>query len=305
MLIPYSATQGYSTLLDRLSVAALAELDQLMATVANEPPAVQQEALMDLLPTLGDQYVGASSLVSAQFFTELQEMNGVRKPVEAETLDGVGAKRWHALAGWGARSSIFEQGGAALVFSLLSGGMTKILTESSADTMIGNAANQGSMRSQRVPRPGCCAFCGMLASRFAGYTSEQSAGKVGGRGKPISSNFRADGTRKSGGQAKGIRTRGSRAIGEDFHDHCRCRIVVVTEGNEAELQAGADRYYDAYLEASKKANAGLERNVLESMDAAGNRHNEYEWVTTEGDIASPKKRQSMIVAAMREELGVK
>lgn len=300
-MIPYSATLGYATLLDRLSDAAVDDVDRLMAGLATEPPQVQQEALMDLLPTIGEQYVGASSLVTAQFFTELQAMNEVRRPIEPETLDGVGAKRWHSLVGWGSRAAAFEQGGAALVFSLLSGGLTKILSEASADTMIGNASMQGLMRSQRVPRPGCCAFCGMLASRFAGYSSAQSAGKVVGRGVPLGGG-KGRGVK---GRGMGIKNRGSREIGEDFHDHCRCCIVVVTAGNEVELQATADKYYESYADAYKKTNDGLELNVLESMDAAGNRHNEYEWVSAGGDVLSPKQRLNSIVTAMRHDLGVK
>lgn len=295
MMIPLSATRGYSTLLDRLSASAVTDLDRVMASVAAEPLAVQQEAVMDLLPLLGEQYVGTSSLVSAEFFTELQDMNDIAKPVAAETLDGVGAKRWQSLAGWGTQGSMFEKGGAQLMFSMLSGGLTKILTEASADTMIGNAILQGGMSSQRVPQAGCCAFCGMLASRFAGYTSGSSAGRVTGRGSSLGKNR----------LSQGIKPRGAQKVGEKFHDYCRCRIVTVTAGNEVELQSQADKYYDEYRDAADKANSGLERNVLESMDSTGRRHNEYEWVSTGGDIVSPKKREAMIVAAMRENLGVK
>lgn len=305
MVLPYSATLGYATLLDGLSGDSLTELDRLMASVANESPEVQREALMDLLPVLGDQYVGASSLVSAQFFAELQDLNEVRKPVPAETLDGVGAKRWHSLAGWASAPAMFEQGGAALVYSLLAGGFTKILTESAADTMVGNAANQGGMRSQRVPRPGCCAFCGLLASRFAGYSSERSAGVVVGRGKLVSSNFNADGTRRRGGRAAGIRPRGARSLGEDFHDFCRCRLVVVTERNEVELQASADEYYDSYSDAAKKVKEGRRLEFIETTSSDGSKSRQYSWVNADGKTRSNKETTGDILAAMRQDLGVR
>lgn len=294
-MIPLSATQGYATLLSRVSGSAVRDLDKLMASAAGESLKVQQEAVMDVLPLLGEEYAGASSLVSAEFFTELQAMNEVAKPVAAETLSGAGTKRWQALAGWGTSSSVFEQGGMQLAFSLLSGGLTKVLTEIAADTIVGNAALQGSMRAQRVPQSGCCAFCGMLASRGAVYSSVESASVVGGRGKPVGSHR----------LAKGIRPRGARKLGETFHDHCRCRVVAVSGSNQVELQSDADKYLDSYNEAFKKANSGLELNTLSFMDEAGNRHNEYEWVSAGGDIISPKKRQAMIIAAMRHDLGVK
>lgn len=300
-MIPLSATLGYSTLLSRLSDSALVELDRVMASVVTESPAVQREALMDLLPILGNQYVGASSLVSAEFFTELQAMNEIRKPIAAETLDDVDTSRWHSLARWGTQPSMFEQGGTALVYSLLAGGLTKILTESAADTMIGNAELQGDMYSQRVPRPGCCGFCGMLASRFAGYKSKESAGQVVGRGVPVGKGR----GRGSKGKGRGIKTRGSRKLGEDFHDYCRCRIVVVTEGNEVELQATADKYYEAYREAYDKADQGLVRVETTYKIGPGDYKTKYSWADNDGAAVSPEGRVKMIVASMRDELGVK
>lgn len=301
-MIPLSATLGYSMLLERLSGAALVELDRVMASVALESPAVQREALMDLLPLLGDQYVGASSLVSAEFFTELQAMNEIRKPVAAEVLDGVDTGRWHSLTRWGTQPSIFEQGGAALVYSMLAGGLTKILTEASADTMIGNAENQGGMRSQRVPRPGCCAFCAMLASRFAGYTSQKSAKFVVGRGIPVGQG-RGKGSK---GQGRGIKARGSRALGEKFHDYCRCRIVVVTEKNEVQLQAGADKYYESYKDAAYEVVNGQKLVSDDVKLSDGSTKSKYRWVrTADGVTRSSKETTGDILAAMRLDLGVK
>lgn len=294
LVIPHSATLGYSTLLDSLQSSALVDLDRLMASTSGESLDVQREALMDVLPALGEQYVGASSLVSAQYFTELQAMNEVKKPIAAEVMDGVGSARWHSLAGWGTKAATFEQGAQALMYSMLSGGFTKILTESAADTMVGNAEMQGGMRAQRVPSTGCCAFCGMLASRGAAYSSG-SEGSVVGRGKPLGSHR----------LARGIRPRGARKIGEDFHDHCRCTIVTVTEGNEVQLQETADKYYDSYRDAADKVNDGLTLEHTESMSLDGTRHRSYEWVNLAGDARSTKQQTADILAAMRLDLSIK
>lgn len=293
-VIPHSATLGYSTLLDSLRTQALVDLDSLMVSTAGESLDVQREALMDVLPVLGDQYVGATSLVSAEFFTELQAMNEIKKPIAAEVMDGVGAARWRSLAGWGTKAATFEQGAQALMYSLLSGGFTKILTESAADTMVGNAEFQGGMRAQRVPSVGCCAFCGLLASRGAAYSSSSGAGVVG-RGKPLGSHR----------LARGIRPRGAQAIGEDFHDHCRCTIVTVTAGNEVELQETADKYYDSYRGAADKINDGLTLSHTESMQSDGTRNRSYEWVNAAGDARSSKETTADILAAMRLDLGIK
>lgn len=300
-MIPYSVIQGYSTILERLSGQALVELDRLMRSVSTEPLKVQREAFMDLLPTFGDQYVGASSLVSAQFFTELQDLNEVKKPKAPETLDSLDVGSWHALVGFGSSDRVMEQGGMALMYSLMAGGLVKRLTESSADTIVGNAAIQGGMRAQRVPRPGCCAFCGMLASRFAEYRSVESGSQVVGRGVPVGQG-RGKGSK---GLGLGLRPRGSRALGEDFHDFCRCRIVAVTEKNYVQLQRNADRYYDSYRDSADKVNSGLKLEHTTTKESDGTLHNAYRWVDAGGRERSSKQTTGDILSAMRSDLGIK
>lgn len=300
MLIPYSATQSYSLLRAALSDAALVDLDKIMRASANESPAVQREALMDLLPALGNQYASATGEVAAVFSGELMELQGVKKPVAPETLALPSAKSWFALAGFGASDRVMERGGMLLAYSLIAGGMTKRLTEFAADTMIGNASIQSvSTSAARVPKTGCCAWCGMLASRGAVYSTE-SAGVVGGRGVPVGEGK----GRGSFGKGRGVKTRGSRAIGESFHDHCRCEVVALTAGNEAQLQADADRYYEAYRDSADKVNDGLTLKVTD-VSTEERLKSKYEWVNAKGEARSPKERTADIVSAMRLDLGVK
>lgn len=300
MLIPYSATQGYSLLRAALSDAALVELDRLMRSVANESSAVQREAMMDLLPVLGNQYASATGEVAAVFSGELMELQEVKRPVAPETLALPPAQSWYALAGFGTSDRVMERGGMMLAYSLIAGGLTKRLTEFAADTMIGNAGIQSTpMRAQRVPKTGCCAWCGMLASRGAVY-SEESGLKVGGRGVPV-----GQGKGKgSKGRGRGVKTRGSQAIGEKFHDHCRCEVVVVTEKNEVQLQADADKYYEAYRESADKVNDGLTLKVTD-VSTEERLKNKYEWVNADGEARNAKERTADILAAMRLDLGVK
>ena len=300
MLVPYSVTQSYSLLRAALSDSALVELDRLMRSVDNESPAVQREAMMDLLPALGNQYASATGEVAAVFSGELMELQEVKRPVAPETLALPPAQSWFALAGFGLSDRVMERGGMLLAYSLIAGGLTKRLTEFAADTMIGNASIQSVPTSAaRVPKPGCCAFCGMLASRGAVYSTE-SAGVVGGRGVPVGQGK----GRGSKGRGRGIKTRGSHAIGESFHDHCRCEVVALTAGNEAQLQADADRYYEAYRESADKVNDGLTLKVTD-VSTEERLKNKYEWVNAEGKARNAKERTADILAAMRLDLGVK
>ena len=284
-MIPISAVQGYDATLTSLSTAALSDLQALLAELEGQSPDRTRSVLFEAFPELFNPYAAASSAVSATFYEEVRAMSELRGSFEAQTLDEVEAPRWNSLVGAGTAPSMFEQTGNMLLYSFLSGGVTQILTEMAADTIVGNAAiDPAPMGYQRVPKPGCCAFCGMLASRGASettnYSSKEAALRVVGRGVPVEK------TRgKRGGQGKGIGPRGSRKIGEKFHDHCKCRAVPVSRGNYVQMQSDAEKYFDSYAEARNKVSDVRKGDGYQGF----------------GDQA---KSQKMILAEMRQSLSV-
>lgn len=298
-MIPLATVQGLSTTLGALSGAALAELQALVMAVEGMEPEKAKKILFEAFPDIFDPYAATVSDVTATFYEEIRALSGVKATFDAQTIKAVPPKRWNALVGFGTQPASFEQSAGALMFQLLSGGLAKTLTEVSADTIVGNASMENALVGyQRVPSPGCCAFCGLLASRGV---SGGGGLKVTGRGVPVE---QARG--KRGGQGKGIRPRGSRAIGQDFHDFCRCSSVPVFESNYVQMQADADKYYDAYRDSADKVNDGL---VLESTTTTlkdGTQKNQYAWVdSASGAPKSSKQQTKMILAAMRQDLGVK
>lgn len=292
-MIPYSVVQSYSTLRSSITDAGLAELDELLASLAGEPTRVQREALKELIPELGAQYVNATSLSSAQFFEELMEMQDVKTPRAPELVPLPERKRWQSLVDWSADDYVFQHLGPNMVYSRLAGGITKQLTEAASDTMIGNAEVQGGLSAQRVPKPGCCAFCSMIASRGAVYSPESAAGVVG-RGSPVGSSR----------EAKAIRPRGSRKLGEKFHDFCRCEVVVVTADNYVDLQSIEKKHLDAYLDAAKNADDGRSLRWKETTLKDGTTKRKHYWVK-DGKQHTSSDKTSDILAAMRAELGIK
>ena len=293
-MIPYSVVQSYSALRSSITDAGLAELDELLASLTGEPTKVQREALKELIPELGDQYINATSLSSAQFFEELMEIQDVKTPRAPELVPLPERKRWQSLVDWSADDYVFQHLGPNMVYSRLAGGITKQLTEAASDTMIGNAQLlDAAMSAQRVPKPGCCAFCSMLASRGAVY-STKSAGQVVGRGKPVGSHS----------LAKGVRPRGSRALGEKFHDFCRCEVVPVTPDNYVELQSIEKKHLDAYINASKNSNDGRSLRWKETRLKDGSLKKKHYWVK-DGKHHTAADKTSDILAAMRAELGIK
>src|SRR5690625_388015 len=295
MMIPYSTVQSYSALRSAITDAGLADLDLLLASIATEPPNVQREALKELLPELGAQYVGATSLTAAQFYEELVDMQGVKNPITPEIIPLADRARWHALVDWSADDYVFQHLGPNMVYSRIAGNFTRQLTEAAADTMIGNAQMQQGTRlsAQRVPKAGCCAFCAMLASRGAVYSPESASGVVG-RGKPVGSHP----------LAKGIKPRGSRQLGEKYHDHCRCEVVVVTPENEVELMAIEEHYLDVYTDAAKKAEEGRSLHWTEVEAKDGSKKRQYRWEKDDKTHTHRDKTKD-IVTFMRYELAIK
>lgn len=298
-MIPLATVQGLSSTLGELSAASLAELQALTAAVEGMEPEKAKAVLFEAFPDVFNPYAATVSDVSATFYEEVRASSGVKATFDAKTIKAVPPSRWNALVGFGTQPASFEQGASALMFQVLSGGLTKTLTEMSADTIVGNAQQESvTVGYQRVPSPGCCAFCGLLASRGV---SGGGGLTVAGRGVPVEQ------TRgKRGGQGKGIRSRGSRAIGQDFHDFCKCSSVPVFESNYVEMQSDADKYYDSYRDSADKVNDGL---VLESTTTTlkdGTQKSQYVWVdSASGAPKSSKQQTKMILAAMRQDLGVK
>lgn len=254
-----------------------------MVEMEGESPARTQAVLHEAFPDLFNPYAAASSAVSATFYEEVRALSISSGVDAALTLDAVEAPRWHGLVGWGAGASMFERGGQALVFSLLSGGLTRALREAASDTIIGNAQMERvQVGYQRVPSPGCCAWCGMIASRGDIHKSEDDALRVMGRGVPVGQGR----GRGSKGKGRGIRPRGSRAIGEKYHDHCKCAGVPVFEDNYVQMQDDAESYYDAYGAARDRVAA---KRKAEGYQGFGDQ----------------KTSTKMILAEMRQSLGVK
>lgn len=301
-MIPLSAVQGYDLALDSLSTSALSDLRALLGEVEGMDPDRSRRVLFQAFPELFNPYAAASSEVSATFYEEIRDMSGVAGSFQADTLGDVDADRWSSLVGAGTQPRLLEQGASNLMFQFLAGGLTSIMSTMAADTIYGNASNDSEpVAYQRVPKSGCCGFCGMLASRGAAYDSEKSAGVVVGRGVPVTK-----GRRRRGGVAKGIRPRGSRTIGQEFHDHCKCRAVPVFRENYAEMEEDAAKYFESYAEAYSKVTDGLVLEFDQFKSADGSLKNKYRWVNSaDGKIVSPKDRTKMIATAIRHDLDVK
>lgn len=305
-MIQREQVEAYRKHLGELNTAALGQLREIMDELKESSPDEFREVMHEVVPQVMDPYAQAASDVSATFYEEQRARAGSPTPYTAKALaEPVPPDSWGALVGWGASPDKLEGNNPAATFDALSGGIVKRLTEAAAETQHQNAVDDPDpVAFQRVPAPGCCGFCGMLASRGADYGSRQAAGVVVGRGMPVSKTRRADGSRKSGGQAGGAKTRGTRKAGESFHDNCKCSVIAVHQGNSVEMQADADKYLDAYLTAKRDIDAGLELHTETFTSPDGSKKNRYTWVDKDGRVWSAKERERAVAQAMNKDAEV-
>lgn len=170
MTAPTAPPPPLSSVLQTLSAAALADLEQLWGL----SPTELAVALFDLLPGLVDTWGEASAAAAADWYDELRDTAEISGKFTAivEPLGDLGA---YALAGWAAEPLHLAEPDVLSARSRIEDGFQKRLVNSANLTVTGSAKADPEARGyMRRTRPGACRFCIMVASRGAVYT-ESSA----------------------------------------------------------------------------------------------------------------------------------
>lgn len=230
----------YRDALDQLSTVALGQVQNVLSSLSTDNPIAFRDALVEALPDVIAPYGDAAGMVSAEWYMELRGLANVPENFEAVTDISTSREQSEVLARY-AVSPLFGQS-TSTVLALLSGGVQRLITNVGRDTIFDNI-DLDPVRTTwaRVPRPGCCTFCGLMASRGAVYNSKESASQVVGRGVAEVT------TRgKVGGQGKGVKVRGVQKAGKTFHDHCHCIPVPLHEAQSVLLSPEIRKFDDAY-----------------------------------------------------------
>lgn len=208
-----------------LEESAFVDLRALVEALRQPNPIRMRNDLLGAVPELLQPYVTASGELSAVWYEDLRAASSVGGSYAALTDTDVTADRYDALVRW-SMTPLFGES-SSTVQSLLVNGAQRIIASGSRRTIDANArADVASTAWARVAQPDACEFCRMLAGRGAVYRSEKSAGMVIGRGVDPAAAFDENGKRKRGGQGKGVKARGERAVGsDDYHDDCNCTAV--------------------------------------------------------------------------------
>jgi hypothetical protein len=204
-------------ILTDLSILVVQQITQLWRQYGSDPDigAILRAAIPELIAPFAQ---GAAE-ITAQWYNELSPSSDfTATPVvdlPAEKIDGT--VRWAAYAP-----------GDTSPQDRLAGASQRWVYDASRDTVVENANTEG-VTWARHAQPDACAFCRLLATKEDYYSSKKSALTVVGR---------------SGG------ARGSRKLGEKYHDYCRCTAVPVRADTvytpPAYVAEWAQEYEDAF-----------------------------------------------------------
>lgn len=256
-----------------LTTLAQAELVATWRAVDLANPSEVAEATRDVLPAIVAAYTLAGATLAADFYEDIREAAGVAGAFAATLADGPSPERVDALIGWGLEplfrqrdvldaESLAEEYGVEVeprmvpasdpdkALSRLSGGLQRIVANADRDTIAANVERDPADATwARHASANACAFCAMLATRDAVYATKESATRVVGRG----TDRLYDGT-KLDLRRKGVKARGTRELGDKYHDDCRC--IAVPEWPDEPLERAP--YVDDWAAAYKKAFSQLE-----------------------------------------------
>lgn len=155
---------------------------------------------------------------------------------------------------WSMRPAREPEGAVdSTVTSRLTGMVQRHVANAARDTISENADLEGA-KWYRLAQPDACAFCRMLAIRGPDYLTEVSAVRVVGRRSK---------SRGRAGELLGVQ-RGTRALGEKYHDDCRCVPVAVRPGDTWEQPDYLDDWTEQYLKAAANSN-GTTKSILAEM----------------------------------------
>jgi hypothetical protein len=204
----------FRTALDDLSTLAIRDSKAVLLELSAEDPVAVRNGLIATLPEVVGPYLSAAGDLAATWYEDLRSA-AVGGQFYATSDAAVNAAQISALSRYAVKP-LFGQSQSS-VLSLLGGGVQKLVAGASRDTIDANVLRDPvRVGYARIPRPGCCAFCGLLASRGAIYRSSGSAGG---------------------------------ALGKKYHNFCRCVTTPVFQGGDnSAVQATVDEFAALYAE---------------------------------------------------------
>jgi hypothetical protein len=204
--MPPLAVTEFTAALGELAARSGESAAALIARISGLPADEGYAFITDAYPAMLDPYLSAAGLLTAQWYSEqptipVRPGAAVFTPTPAPLPD---PKQLGISARWA-----LTQGDP---ITALRGNAIRSTMNASRDTVVVNAGIEG-VRWVRHAQPNACGFCRMLATR----------NDFTGRGVKVN---------KATGRAelRVVGTRGSRKVGDKYHDSCGCTAVPLRDG---------------------------------------------------------------------------
>src|SRR5512139_1923339 len=165
-----TASEQRQALID-LTTLAKRDLFALWRSLDGLTASQTRDALMVLLPEVGDTYGAAAAALAADWFDELREREGVKGRFLAEPTGDVDPERWDSLARWGVDPLFAAEPDRSAALTLIAGGLQRTVADRHRLTIVDNSIRDP--RAAGWARVGVgenCGFCRMLIGRGAVYT---------------------------------------------------------------------------------------------------------------------------------------
>lgn len=175
-------------------------------------PDLVQSALFEFIPALVSEYGDVAASVAADWYEELRESEGVPGSFSAPMAPTVPVEQVNGRLGYATRASgPLWIGDTATLTAFLGMMANEYALQPGRDTVM-QAAHRDNAAYARIPEPGACKFCLMLASRGFVYSKDTA------------------------GDSK------------KFHGKCRCNPMPVWDETRARVEYGydPDSLYDQY-----------------------------------------------------------
>lgn len=224
MAIPESLIAEHRLALESIETLANRDLLRVWRSTDLTDARAATLALLPVVRDLTAAYGDLAAVAAADFYDDARLAAGAPWRFAARPAAVVPVEQSDVMVRWAVTPlwSTDPRFGAALV--RLAGGTQRLIRRAERDTIFESGRRDPALaRWVRVPAAGACDFCLMLASRGDVYATRESATVVVGR--EVRERGRAGRASRIVGRTG--RARGSRPLGESFHDHCRCRVVPV------------------------------------------------------------------------------
>jgi len=168
-----TASEARQALID-LATLTRRELFEIWQALAGiEDAAVLRDALMEIIPALGDEYGAAAAALAADWYDDLRAEAGVAGRFLAEPVALPDRGRYESLVRWGVSPLFAAEPDRAASLTLIEGGLQRTVADQHRLTVVENTKRDSQAKGwRRVGVGGSCGFCRMLIDRGHVFTEE-------------------------------------------------------------------------------------------------------------------------------------